>query len=126
VGGTVATGGWEALHYSYATSLGSDVDMCPVGGGSQACTRICATGLGGDLFCGNWKSWATPTQLPMVADPPSDHYVVWNQMDLGPNHVCAVTTQQDIWCFGTNAFGQFGTGTFSTARTDVPTIAVNR
>src|SRR5688572_15556228 len=116
--GSSVTGGWKALHHSYATSLASNTDSCMTGGGSFACTRICATGLGGDLFCGNWKSWAPPTQLPMVADPPNDHYVIWNQVDVGPNHVCAVTSQRDIWCFGTNAFGQFGTGTISTTRTD--------
>ena len=60
----------------------------------------------------------------MVPDPASDHYISWNQADVGPNHVCAVNTQRDIWCFGTNAFGQFGTGTTSTTRTDAPMTPV--
>ena len=124
VAGTTQTGGWMALHYSYATSLASNIDTCAVSGGRLECTRMCATGLGGDLFCGNWKSWAAPTQLPMVPPPASDHYVSWNQMDVGPNNVCALNTQRDIWCFGTNEFGQFGTGTISTTRTDVPVTAV--
>lgn len=126
VGATNATGGWMALRQSYATSLASNADQCLVSGNSFECTRICATGLAGDLFCGNWKFWATPTQLPVVPDPPSDHYVLWNQVDVSPNHVCGVTSQRDIWCFGTNAFGQLGTGTSSTARTDAPTTAVIR
>lgn len=125
VGSTAATGGWMALRHSYATSLASNTDACPVSGGSLACTRICATGLGGDLFCGHWKSWATPTQLPMVPPPASDHYVTWTHTDVSPNHVCAVNTQRDIWCFGTNRFGQFGTGTVSTTRTDLPLTPVN-
>ena len=121
---TIPSGGWMALHYSYATSLASNTDICPKVGGPEACSRICATGLGGDLWCGNWKYWATPSQLPMVPDPASDHYISWNQADVGPNHVCAVNTQRDIWCFGTNAFGQFGTGTTSTTRTDAPMTPV--
>jgi alpha-tubulin suppressor-like RCC1 family protein len=52
--------------------------------------------------------------------------ISWNQVDVGPNHVCAVTTQQDIWCFGLNAFGEFGTGTTSTTRTDGPVTAAIR
>ena len=120
VGSTSATGGWMALRHSYATSLASNADTCAVSGGRLPCTRICATGLGGDLFCGNWKSWAPPTQLPMVPAPASDHYISWNQTDVGPNHVCAVSTQRDVWCFGNNTYGQFGTGAVSTARTDEP------
>jgi alpha-tubulin suppressor-like RCC1 family protein len=117
---TSATGGWMALRHSYATSLASNTDSCAVSGGRLECTRICATGLGGDLFCGNWKHWAPPVALSMVPPPASDHYVSWNQADVGPNHVCAVTTQRDIWCFGTNQHGQFGIGTTSTARTEMP------
>lgn len=120
------TGGWTALRHSYATSLASNSDTCQVSGNSFACTRICATGLGGDLYCGNWKFWAPPVELPEVPDPVSDHVVSWTQTDVGPNHVCALTTQREIWCFGTNAFGQLGTGAFSVARTDVPTTPVIR
>jgi len=122
VPGTDETGGWMALRYSYATSLASNTDSC---GGSD-CTRICATGLGGDLFCGHWRSWVNPTPpLSVIPDPASDPYVIWNQMDVGPNHVCALDTNRDVWCFGTNHFGQFGTGTTSAARTDEPRVMVN-
>lgn len=122
------TGGWIALWRSYATSTASNTHTCQVGGGSFPCTRTCVTGLGGDLFCGNWMSGAKPSQLTMVPDPASDHFIVWNQSDVGPNHVCAVSTQQDVWCFGKNGFGQFGTGTVSssTAVTDVPTQPASR
>ena len=44
---------------------------------------------------------------------------------VGPNHVCAVSTQRDVWCFGNNTFGQFGIGTTSTARTDEPRTPAN-
>jgi hypothetical protein len=121
---TPPTGGWIALWRSYATSLSSNSHACQVGPGAfVACTRTCATALGGDLFCGNWRWSATPTQLTNLGDPPSEHYVSWTQVDVGPNHVCGVTTQRDIWCFGMNDVGQFGTGTTSAARTEEPAIA---
>jgi len=120
---TSSTGGFIALWRSYATTLSSNTHSCQVGAGAfVACTRTCATALGGDLFCGNWRWGANPTQLTMLGDPPSEHYVSWNQVDVGPNHVCAVTSQRDIWCFGMNDAGQFGTGTTSTARTDAPAV----
>lgn len=116
-----ATAGFVALHYSYSTSMASDHDTC----GARSCTRTCVTGLGGDLFCGKWDL-GIPPQLPMVADPPSDHYISWDQVDVGPNHVCAVSSQRDVWCFGINKFGQFGTGVASTVRVDEPKTAVIR
>jgi hypothetical protein len=116
-----ATGGFVALHYSYAKSMASERDNCA--GGSGNCTRTCVVGLGSDLFCGNWQS-VIPPQLPQVAGPASDQYVIWNQVDVGENHVCALTSNRDVWCFGVNKFGQFGTGAFSTTRTWSPVTAV--
>jgi alpha-tubulin suppressor-like RCC1 family protein len=52
--------------------------------------------------------------------------VVWDLVDVGPNHVCGLTNQRDIWCFGTNKFGQFGTGVDSTVGTSAPQMAVDR
>jgi alpha-tubulin suppressor-like RCC1 family protein len=51
---------------------------------------------------------------------------VWQEADVGPNHVCGVTTMQEVWCFGLNSFGQFGTGVRSTTRVDVPVTAANK
>jgi hypothetical protein len=118
-----ATSGFVALHYSYALSMATERDSCA--GGASNCTRTCVAGLGGDLFCGNWTS-AIPPQLPLVAEPASDRYIVWNQVDVGENHVCALTSQRDVWCFGIDKFGQFGTGATSTVRTFAPVTAVNR
>lgn len=124
---TPETGGFIALWRSYAISLSSNTATCQVGVGNFfTCTRTCAVGLGGDLFCGNWRDGATPSQLVEVQDPASDHYISWNQTDVGPNHVCAVNSQRDIWCLGTNGFGQFGTGAVSTARANDLTAPVNR
>jgi hypothetical protein len=121
-----ATGGFIALRHSYATSLASNTDSCNVSGFIMACTRICLSGLGGDLHCGNWRSGAPAPTLSMLPDPASDHVISWTQVDVGPQHVCAVTTQRDIWCFGFNTFGQLGTGTLSSSRTTQPVIATNR
>jgi alpha-tubulin suppressor-like RCC1 family protein len=124
---TSSTGGFIALWRSYATSLASNSHSCLVSPGTYfPCTRTCATALGGDLFCGNWRWGATPQQLTNLGDPPSEKYVSWNQVDVGPNHVCAVTSQRDIWCFGMNDLGQFGTGTTSNGRTEAPAIAAVR
>ena len=120
-----STPGFVALHYAYSTSMASDLDSCGSASAPSACTRTCATGLGGDLFCGQWIS-SVPPQLPMVPDPASDKFVSWRQVDVGRNHVCAVTSQQDVWCFGVNKFGQFGTNTFSMTRVDYPVTPVIR
>jgi hypothetical protein len=122
-----ATGGYIALWRSYATTMASNTDTCQVGVGNFfTCTRTCLTGLGGDLFCGNWMSSVPTRQFTMIPDPASDHYISWNQVDVGPNHVCGVTTQRDIWCFGMNDAGQSGTGTTSTGRTELPVIPTVR
>lgn len=124
---TSQTGGYIALWRSYARSMAVNTDICQVGVGNFfTCTRTCLTGLGGDLFCGNWM-FSTPARpFTMVPDPPSDHVISWTQVDVGPNHVCAVTSQRDVWCFGANDLGQLGTGTTFTARTDEPTLPVVR
>ena len=120
------TGGFIALWRSYATSLSTNTDVCEFGVGNFfACTRTCATALGGDLFCGNWGG-PRPPQLTMVPDPASDHYVSWSQVDVGPGHVCAVDFQRDIWCFGMNDSGQLGQAASSNTRTTVPTTPVSR
>ena len=123
---TQETGGFIALWRSHATSLSTNTDVCEFGVGNFfACTRTCATALGGDLFCGNWGG-PRPPQLTLVPDPASDHYISWNQVDVGPGHVCAVNNQQDIWCFGMNDFGQLGLAAFSNSRTTGPTTPVSR
>jgi alpha-tubulin suppressor-like RCC1 family protein len=118
-----ASQGFVALTASYARSMASDLDQC----GFQSCARICIADLGGELSCGHWKAGTSPSQLlSKVPDPQGVVVISWTQVDVGPNHVCAVTTRQDVWCFGNNSFGQFGTGVFSNNRTDVPVTAANR
>jgi alpha-tubulin suppressor-like RCC1 family protein len=119
-----ASQGFVALPASYARSMATDLDHC---NGFQNCARICITDLGGELSCGHWKAGTSAQQLlSQVPDPQGVVVISWTQVDVGPNHVCAVTTRQDVWCFGDNSFGQFGTGVFSNTRTDKPVTAVNR
>lgn len=112
---TTHTAGYTALRQSYARTMASDADQCGVAG---ACTRICITDLGGDLLCGRYMELSTPAPLDEVPDPKSVAVISWNQVDVGPNNVCAVSSNDDVWCLGSNEFGQFGTGQRSTVRTD--------
>lgn len=116
--------GFVALHASYARSLATEVTEC--NGGFQNCARICITDLGGELSCAYWKASAPPPQLSQIPDPKGVVVISWTQVDVGPNHVCAVTTRGDVWCFGDNSWGQFGTGAQSSTRTDEPVTAANR
>lgn len=99
--------GFLALRYSYATSMATEVQSC--GLGFRNCTRTCLTALGGDLFCGRWLSSGLHP-MAEIKDPPNFSYISYTQVDVGPEHICAVNTNRDVWCFGVNFLGQFGTG----------------
>ena len=118
-----ASPGFVALRASYARSMATDVTDC---NGFQNCAHICITDLGGELSCGHWQAGISPPQLSQVPDPQGVAVISWTQVDVGPNHACAVTTQRDVWCFGDNSWGQFGTGAQSSTRTNVPATAANR
>jgi alpha-tubulin suppressor-like RCC1 family protein len=119
-----ASQGFVALTAAYAQSMAADLDTCT---GFRDCARICITDIAGEFFCGHWKAGTAPQQLlTKVPDPQGLIVISWTQVDVGPNHVCAVTTRQDVWCFGDNSWGQFGTGVFATPRTDKPVTAANR
>jgi alpha-tubulin suppressor-like RCC1 family protein len=119
-----ASPGFVALHASYARSIAVDFTDC--NGGFRNCSRICVADLGGELSCEYWKAGLPPPQLSQIPDPQGVAVISWTQVDTGPNHACAVTTQRDVWCFGDNSFGQFGTGVFSNVRTEKPVTAANR
>jgi alpha-tubulin suppressor-like RCC1 family protein len=118
-----ASQGFVALRASYARSMATDIDHC---NGFQNCARICITDLGGELSCGHWQAGIPWQQLSQVPDPQGVVVISWTQVDVGPNHVCAVTTRGDVWCFGDNSWGQFGTGVQSSTRTDEPVTAAKR
>ena len=67
-----------------------------------------------------------PAQLTEVPWPKGVPVISYRQVDVGPNHVCATTSSDDVWCFGFNSFGQFGTGATSNVRTWEPAVAVVR
>jgi alpha-tubulin suppressor-like RCC1 family protein len=120
---TNQTQGYVALRNAYVKSMASDADSCaPVG---AACTRICVAGGYPDLYCGKWSTSAV-AQLSPVAPPKNYSYISYVQVDVGPNHVCALTTHTDIYCFGLNSFGQFGTGAQSSLLTHSPETATRR
>ena len=119
---TAANAGHYALRPAYTQSIATELDSC----GPAACTRTCLTDLGGGLFCGNWRANALPAQLTEVPWPKGVPVISYRQVDVGPNHVCAVTSKDDVWCFGFNSFGQFGTGTVSNVRTWEPAVAAIR
>lgn len=116
--------GFVALAASYARSMATDGTDC--NGGFQNCARICITDLGGELSCAYWKAGTAPPQLKQIPDPKGVAVISWTQVDVGPNHVCVVTQQRDVWCFGDNSWGQFGTGAWSNMRTEEPVTAANR
>lgn len=117
--------GYVALFASSSTSVASDSEDC--GGGLANCSQHCVTDGAGELQCGWWVTAGTP-QLSKVKKPWTDYGVDWTQTDVGPNHVCTVTSEFDIWCFGKNDHGQFGNGTLATSNIDTskPQARVNR
>ena len=119
-----ASQGFVALRASYARSLATDVTEC--NGGFLNCSRICIADLGGELSCAYWKAGVPWQQLSQIPDPQGVVVISWTQVDVGPSHVCAVTTRGDVWCFGDNSWGQFGTGVFTNMRTEKPVTAANR
>ncbi len=67
-----------------------------------------------------------PGPLSPVKKPWTDYGVDYTQTDVGPNHACAVTSERDIWCWGMNDYGQFGTGAYSNMDTWEPKIRTIR
>jgi len=102
--------GFIALTASSTTSLATEMDDCA---GFQNCVQTCLTDSSGELLCRNWVTSAAPGQLGTMKKPWTDYGVDYTQVDVGPNHACAVTSERDIWCWGMNDFGQFGTGLFT-------------
>ena len=123
VSNTARSPGFVALAASSATSLATEVDDC--GLGYQNCAQTCLTDGSGDLLCRNWVASAVPGPLGKMKKPWTDFGVDYTQTDVGPTHACAVTSNFDIWCWGMNDFGQFGTGVFSSTDTFEPKVRTN-
>lgn len=123
--GTSVTSGFVAMPAAFAVSLATENDFCFGTSPFLDCVNTCVVDQWGTLSCGQWKGNNRPL-LKEVPDPKADHHVMYSQVDVGENHSCVVTTHRDVWCFGLNTFGQFGTGTFSASRTFEPLIPANR
>ena len=117
----IRTPGFVALNNASATSLSTEADY--EGGGYANKTRTCVTNHVGELRCGIWQYGNTNPLMPVLpaADP---RY--FTQVDVGQNHTCMIDNQFDVYCFGSNAYGQFGMGTFDSAITQQPTLPANR
>ncbi len=50
----------------------------------------------------------------------------FSQVATGPNHTCAITTDDRAWCWGQNDYGQLGTGDFTSVTTPVPVAGALR
>ena len=85
------------------------------------CTNICAISNPGMLACGNWGSGGRPTLATVPGAPANVHFV---QVDTGPNHTCAVSSHGDIYCVGSNEFGQLGDGTTTNRATLVKALGL--
>lgn len=112
---SAANPGFVALYASSSTSLATDAEDCV--GGAANCTQTCVTDGAGELQCGWWVQ-PTSAQLSKVRKPWTDFGVNWTQTDVGPRHVCTLTSQRDIWCFGQNDHGQFGDGNLANSNID--------
>ena len=117
----IRTPGFVALNNASATSLSTEADF--EGAPFADKTRTCVTNHVGELRCGIWQFAIKNPLMPVLpaADPR-----FFTQVDVGQNHTCAIDNQFDVYCFGSNAFGQFGTGTFDSGISLKPGVAANR
>ena len=72
------------------------------------------------------QSGLPPPNLAIGVDAPGAVRAEVRVVDLGPDHACAVNTQQDVWCWGLNTKGQFGTGVATSTRIEEPVTAAQR
>ena len=64
----------------------------------------CAIATDTSLWCSSTVLFATSTLIPLTPD------LGWTDVDVGERSVCALRGTGQLWCWGENAQGQFGTG----------------
>lgn len=91
---------------------------------SAGATHACAVDKGGKLFC-----WGTNTSFQLGLGDTSTHLAPfqvgvatdWGLAKVGQGTFsCAEKSSGELYCFGSNGFGQLGLGTIATAK--VPTL----
>mgnify|MGYP002620789695 CR=1 FL=1 len=109
--------------------IGAANDWTQLSLGSQFSCGIRTSGTEQDLYC-----WGDNTHGQLGADPagaselqtptPLSSANEWASVAAGTRHVCAISTLQDLYCWGHNASGQLGHGdTVDTHQHELQTIA---
>lgn len=95
----------------------TDVDWAQFDSGSDG---VCAVKFNGSLWCWGNNAYG---QLGQGGSDYASHNVPvrvgtandWRQVSVGDRHVCAVKTNGDLWCWGSNSSGQLGIGNTNTS-----------
>lgn len=81
---------------------------CGVRGGKLFCWGDNSQGQLGD---GSTNASTAPKEVQVVGVPG------WTQVTAGSSETCAITTQGDLYCWGSNGYGQLGIGNMTSALT---------
>ena len=84
-------------------------------GGNMKCWGSNASGQLGNGQAPSWASVKTPIDVINLSNSVAS-------IAVGYNHTCAVTATGAAYCWGSNSYGQLGTGTISTTGQSTPTL----
>jgi alpha-tubulin suppressor-like RCC1 family protein len=101
----------------------------PLGGvgGAHACVRLGAASATSPILCwgdnreqqcgrGAVSVDGGPPQTTQTVRPIDDPRTDWSFVDAGRDFTCAVNAVGEVWCWGSNEFGQLGTGSLAPRR----------
>jgi len=121
--GVLGLGSSANSWYSSPQQVGSDTNWKQVGGGPRAELHTCAVKTTGELYC--WGSddygqmglgtnpnfYLAPTKVGSDLD--------WNEVADGYGFTCATKTDNTLYCWGYNFYGQVGDASLTNRRTPV-------